>query len=45
MDTINLDDLGLTPGMEYAMDIFHAERHMDQSTFRIDTSIQCFNPQ
>ncbi|MDC0670177.1 fibro-slime domain-containing protein [Nannocystis radixulma] len=45
-DTIDLDQnagyLGITIGQNYAMDIFHAERHTDQSNFRIDTSIQCF---
>lgn len=34
--------LGIVPGGSYTMDIFHAERHTDQSHFRIDTSIQCF---
>lgn len=46
MDTIDLDAnagfLGIELGGTYAMDIFHAERHTDQSNFRIDTSIQCF---
>jgi fibro-slime domain-containing protein len=43
---IDLDDkateLGITPGNTYNMDIFHAERHTVQSTFRIETSIECF---
>ena len=39
------DVLGIAPGGTYPMDIFHAERHTDQSNFRIDTSIQCFIPQ
>ncbi len=39
------DVLGISPGSTYPMDIFHAERHTDQSNFRIDTSIQCFIPQ
>jgi fibro-slime domain-containing protein len=47
-DSINLDDdaaqLGIAIGNEYTMDIFHAERHTDQSNFRIDTTIQCFEP-
>ncbi|MEZ4383894.1 MAG: fibro-slime domain-containing protein [Nannocystaceae bacterium] len=47
--TVDLDAqagyLGITPGGTYAMDIFHAERHTDQSNFRIETSIQCFIPQ
>lgn len=45
-DSINLDAnagfLGIQLGGTYPMDIFHAERHTDQSNFRIDTSIQCF---
>ncbi|RLB56182.1 MAG: fibro-slime domain-containing protein [Deltaproteobacteria bacterium] len=40
--TIDLDDLGLTPGQRYPMDIFHAERHTSASNFRIETTIQCF---
>ncbi|NVB39518.1 fibro-slime domain-containing protein [Pseudenhygromyxa sp. WMMC2535] len=44
-DTIDIDDLGLTAGQQYSMDIFHAERHTSASNFRIDTSIACFNPQ
>ncbi len=34
--------LGIQKGGTYPMDIFHAERHTDESNFRIDTSIQCF---
>ena len=45
-DSIDLDAnagfLGIQLGGTYSMDIFHAERHTDQSNFRIDTSIQCF---
>ena len=45
-DTADLDalapTLGIVPGNMYPMDIFHAERHTDQSNFRIDTSISCF---
>jgi len=26
------------------MDIFHAERHTNQSNFRITTNIDCFTP-
>ncbi|MBK8260894.1 MAG: fibro-slime domain-containing protein [Nannocystis sp.] len=47
--TVDLDAmagfLGIEVGGTYTMDIFHAERHTDQSNFRIDTSIQCFYPQ
>ena len=36
--------LGLSPDQEYAMDIFHAERHTGESNFRIETNIDCFVP-
>ena len=43
--TINLDalagTLGIVKDQRYAMDIFHAERHTDASTFRIETTIEC----
>ena len=42
-DTIDLDDeaarLGLTRGTVYSLDLFHAERHTNQSNFRIDTNL------
>ena len=37
-----MDSLGLTVGVTYPMDIFHAERHTDESNFRIVTTIECF---
>ncbi|MBN2804507.1 MAG: fibro-slime domain-containing protein [Deltaproteobacteria bacterium] len=37
-------NLNITPGNIYSMDIFHAERHTDQSNFRIETNIRCFVP-
>lgn len=43
-DTIEMDTLGLVIGQTYPMDIFHAERHTDQSNFRIVTTITCFQP-
>ncbi len=43
--TVNLDNLGLTPGAMYDLDVFHAERCESGSNFRIDTSINCFVPQ
>src|SRR5690606_20632618 len=43
-DTLELDDLGFTPGTEHSMRIFHAERSRGGSSFRIDTSIACFEP-
>jgi fibro-slime domain-containing protein len=36
--------LGLVVGEYYPLDIFHAERHMVQSNFRIETTIDCFGP-
>jgi fibro-slime domain-containing protein len=41
MDDI-ADDIGLELGKSYPMALFHAERHTDQSNFRIETSIDCF---
>lgn len=41
-DSIQMDTLGLTLGETYPMDIFHAERHTNESNFRIETTIQCF---
>ncbi len=38
--TVNLDDLGLTPGTTYNFDIFFAERHTTESNFMIETSIE-----
>ncbi|HKQ68337.1 MAG TPA: fibro-slime domain-containing protein [Polyangiaceae bacterium] len=41
--TLNLDanqvKLNIQPGNVYALDLFHAERHSDQSHFRIDTNL------
>jgi len=42
--SVNLDSLGLEPGVIYPIDVFHAERHTVQSNFRIDTTI-CAVPQ
>lgn len=46
--TIDFDaqatDLGIQPGGTYQMDIFHAERHTQESNFRIETNIRCFEP-
>jgi fibro-slime domain-containing protein len=36
--------LGITPGQNYEMDIFHAERQTSESNFRIETNIRCFEP-
>jgi fibro-slime domain-containing protein len=38
------EEIGLVVGGTYPMDIFHAERHTDQSNSRIDTTIECFDP-
>lgn len=41
--SINLDmsaeALGITKGKIYPLDLFHAERHVDASTFRVDTNL------
>jgi fibro-slime domain-containing protein len=46
--SVNLDGLastlGITPGNKYDFDLFFAERHTNESTFRIDTSILLTNP-
>ncbi|MCB9707185.1 MAG: fibro-slime domain-containing protein [Myxococcales bacterium] len=34
--------LGIAVGNTYSFDLFFAERHTDQSNFRIETSISCF---
>lgn len=43
MSTISLDAeaarLGITVGQTYSMDIFHAERHTNESNYRIETTI------
>ncbi|RYZ04909.1 MAG: fibro-slime domain-containing protein [Myxococcales bacterium] len=36
--------LGIVPGGNYQMDIFHAERHTSESNFRVETNIRCFEP-
>lgn len=38
--TISADALGLTKGKRYPLDFFFAERHVTESHFRIDTSLQ-----
>jgi len=47
--SVELDDLDLTPGEDYTLDIFFAERHVWESNFKIQTSIQlkpsCSPPQ
>ncbi|MCA9649460.1 MAG: fibro-slime domain-containing protein [Myxococcales bacterium] len=40
--SVEMDSLGLVPGQTYPMDIFHAERHTNESNFRIVTTIECF---
>jgi len=43
--TVDMDQeataLGITPNNTYRMDIFQAERHTSQSTFHIETTLQC----
>lgn len=38
--SVSLDDLGLTTGEDYDLDLFFAERHTTASNFRIDTSLR-----
>jgi fibro-slime domain-containing protein len=46
--TVNFDaqaaSLGITIGQTYPMDIFHAERHITQSNFRMETKFECLTP-
>jgi len=46
--TIDFDaqaaSLNISVGSYYAMDVFHAERHMRGSNFKITTNIACFTP-
>jgi fibro-slime domain-containing protein len=35
--------LGIQKGSVYSLDLFHAERHTDKSTFRIDTNLSFVN--
>ncbi len=45
---VNIDDvaeaIGLEPGQTYDFDFFFAERHLTQSNFTIETSIQFLSP-
>ena len=45
--SVNLDAsatmLGITKGSVYNLDLFHAERHTPQSTFRVDTNLSFVN--
>jgi fibro-slime domain-containing protein len=38
--SVAMDGLGLTQGVEYPLDLFHAERGMCSSHFRIDTTLR-----
>ncbi len=40
---VELDQLGLSVGETYNLDLFHAERHTTESNFRIDTTMQFTN--
>ncbi len=37
-------ELGIVPGGDYGMDVFHAERHTSDSNFYMETNIACFTP-
>ena len=41
--TVDLDTLGLQKGQVYPMAIFNAERHTNQSNFRVDTTLAFTN--
>lgn len=41
--SVNLDDLGLTPGEDYSFDFFFAERHTVESNLIITTSMKLKN--
>jgi len=47
LGTVSLDTsatmLGIQKGSVYDLDLFHAERHTDKSTFRIDTNLSFVN--
>jgi len=34
------EELGLEPGNTYSFDLFHAERHSDKSSFRMETTVR-----
>jgi len=46
-ESISLDDfqdeLSIEKGKNYSLDLFHAERHSDQSNFRVDTNLEFTN--
>jgi fibro-slime domain-containing protein len=46
-DEVVLDDeadrLGITPGNDYRLELFHAERHTNESNFRVDTTLEFVN--
>ncbi len=46
-DSIDLDaraaELGITPGNTYPLDFFHAERHTNESNFKIQSSLEFTN--
>jgi fibro-slime domain-containing protein len=48
LGTIDFDaranELGITAGQTYQMDVFHAERPTFESKFRIETDSSCFEP-
>ncbi len=42
-NTVDLTTLGLTVGKTYNLDLFHAERHTNQSNFSVDTNLEFTN--
>jgi len=45
MGSVDLDsratELGITPGRDYQMDVFYADRHCCDSTFHVETTFEC----
>ncbi len=37
------DDLGIEKGKTYRLELFHAERHTNESNFRVDTTLEFTN--
>jgi fibro-slime domain-containing protein len=41
--SVNVDTLGLTPGSQYDLAVFHAERHTSESNFQLQTTLAFTN--
>ena len=38
---VGMVELGITPGRDYQMDVFYADRHCCDSTFHVETTFEC----